>query len=480
MVRKVNKGVSLVEVLIALAIFMVMMMPIVSALISSMKTTTTGKELQYRNEYAQNLIESMKEVSIDVLDKADTTYFEKLGSTGVAITHTTSMYDDKKADGSIAQYPYETYEITGKTYLGTERTEYSYLIEMSSYEYAKAQAAGSLNPNNLTSGVVEDLDKDEVALISATLANYDTPAYDALLTKKMSELRERQEKNSKAYDPVKDVELFDNDTGNRIINLAVSGDASSGYDVVCTLYYSDDCKEAAADGGTIGQAIGMVDYTPYSEHFKKLPNIYLMYNVGVYNGQYMDDYITYDLSGLHDSPEVNVFVIETASNYSTDVKTTNSANGGNWLKGSSDGLYRKANGVNRDNATIGMAISATGLTDEKKNNFHVYHNMSAPLRSDYNTDSEYNAAVAEWNNHSKNEDVRYDKTIANTVKNLFSNPAIHVYSPLTNVTSLNKALSGNRGLYEVKIWMQEGDKDAAALRSLTPVIQGTRGGGEVD
>lgn len=486
MVRKVNKGVTLVEIIIALAIFMVLMMPLVSALISSMKRTTTGKELQYRNEYAKNLIENVKEVSIDVLDNADTAYFEKMGFTGVSIAH---MKDDTKysatnPDGTITTYPYDTYQIMGTTYLGTERTKYTFLIEMNSEAYAAAQMTGSLNPNNLTSGVVEDLDKSEVALISAALANYDTPAYDALLTKKMSELRKRQEKNGIAYDPVNDVKLFDKDTGNRIINIAVKGNASAGYDVVCTLYYSDNCNEAASDGSAIGRAIGMVDYTPYSQHFEKLPNIYLMYNVGVYNGQYMNDYITYDLSGLEDDSEVNVFVVETASDYSTDVKATNSANqaatGENWLKGSSDGLYRKAQGTVRDGVTINMAMSTIGLTDVKRQNFHVYHNMAVPVRSDYNTDGEYNAAVAEWGNHSKNQNVKYDQTAATAVKNLFSNPGMHPYEGLTNVESLNKALSGNRGLYEIKIWMQEGNKDAATLKSIDPVIQGTRGGNEID
>ena len=485
MVRKVNKGVSLVEVLIALAIFMVMMIPLVSSLVSGIGTTASSKELQYRNEYAQNLIESVKEVSIDVLDGADTTYFEKMGSTDVSIIH--NMYDEVSTYTGGANCDYETYEITGKTYLGTERTKYSYLIEMSSEVYAQAEAAGSMNPNNLTSGVVESLDKSKVALISATLANYDTPAYNALLTKKMSELRKRQEQSGATYDPVNDVKLFDNDTGNRIINVAVSGDASRGYDITCTLYYSDNCAELSSQAGkTIGQAIGMVDYTPYTQHFEKLPNIYLMYNVGVYNGQYVNDYITYDLSGVDENSTVNVFVIETASNYSTDLVTTNAANeavtGEDWLKSDADVLYRKAGSTNRDSAKIGMTVLQNGLTSAKLKNFHVYHNMFEPSLGDYETESEYNAAVAEWNNHSKNLNVVYNSTIASKVQDLFDNSSSHIYRSLTNdiVCRLNKAQSGNRGLYEVKIWMQKGDVDAATLKAGDPVLQGTRGGNEID
>ncbi|MDD6071669.1 MAG: prepilin-type N-terminal cleavage/methylation domain-containing protein [Clostridiales bacterium] len=464
MVRKVNKGVSLVEVLIALAIFSVMMIPIVNGLITGMKTTTTGKEVQNRNEYAQNLMESMKEVPIDVLNDGDASYFEKLGSKGVAISHTES-------DPSEV-YPYDVYTIKGTTYLGVERTEYSYLIEMSSQPYAVLQAAGKMNPNNVTSGLVEDLDQSKVALISATLANYDTPARDALLTKKMTKLREMQ---GDAYDPIRDAEKFNNDTGNRIINIEVKGDASSGFDVKCTLNYSDNGEYLS-----IGNNVGMVEYTPYQKHFDKLPNIYLMYNVGVYNEQYTNDYITYDISGVDEKSEVNVFVIETAANYSQDIKSVDAENE-NVLKGDASGLYRKANGNVRDGASISMALLKNGLTEEKRKNFHVYHNMFAPLESDYKTREEYETALAEWNNHnSKNLDVVCDSTAAGKTQMLYHD-ATHIFEAVPSVQNLNQALSGMRGLYEVKVWMQEGASlDEEAIKKPGPVLQGTRGGGEID
>ena len=55
MMRKYNKGVTLVEVLIALAVFLILMLPLVSSLITSVKTTDSGKELQSRNDFAEVL-----------------------------------------------------------------------------------------------------------------------------------------------------------------------------------------------------------------------------------------------------------------------------------------------------------------------------------------------------------------------------------------------------------------------------------------
>ena len=68
MIQKKNRGVSIVEVLIALAISLIMMLPIVNSLISSMKSTSNAKELQNRNEYAQNLMENVIEIPNDVLN----------------------------------------------------------------------------------------------------------------------------------------------------------------------------------------------------------------------------------------------------------------------------------------------------------------------------------------------------------------------------------------------------------------------------
>lgn len=457
MVRKVNKGLSLVEVIIALAIFMLMMVPIVSSLISSMKTTGTAKELQSRNEYAQNLIETMKEVPIDALKNSKTSYFEKMGSEDVSISYESKKYPN---DTDPNAYPYDRYVIHGKTYLGVEHTQYAYTIEMSSRAYAVAEGLGKVNPNNVTSGVVQDLDKDKVALISATISNYDNSAYTTLLKKKLSEMKNKQEAAGNTYDATAAANLFKDDTGNRMIKIEISKDVSGEYDVKCTLYYSDNSSEMALSGKTIGQEVGSVDYLVYEEHFKKLPDIYLMYNLCVYNEQYANEYITYDVSGLDATDKVNVFVVQTASNYSEDVKTANGAN--NWLKGGSDGLYRKAGGVERDSVKINMAL-ISGATGGK---LQVYHNM-------YRTSE----SSEKWEKHKKNETVQYDDdTIITAVQKLFGGSG-YVKLEKEQIHNMDQAQKGNRGLYEVKVWMQEG---SSVDTSKNPMLQGTRGGGEID
>ena len=78
MMQKKNIGVTLVEVLIALAVFLVLMVPLVSSLVTSIKTTDSAKTTQGRNEYAQVLMENVKNAPIE--DLKDSTlvanYFE--------------------------------------------------------------------------------------------------------------------------------------------------------------------------------------------------------------------------------------------------------------------------------------------------------------------------------------------------------------------------------------------------------------------
>lgn len=406
MTRKSNKGVSIVEILIALTIFLILLIPIVSSLITGMKTTTSAKELQYRNEYARNLMENVKEVPISVLNDtidggAADKFFEGLGAKNVVVSKTANSY-----------------EIKGETNIGTENTEYAFQINVDGSAYAAV--------NDLKNGVVEDLDQTKVALISAPLSNYDYSAYDALLTQKMAQLQQ----SPTNYDPANDIAKFNDDTCARTINITVTK-VGVQYEVKCLLEYRDSSNCA-------GVSDVSVTYVPYCQRFDKLPNIYLMYNVGVYNGRYTTDTITYDLDNV--TEDVKVFVVATPSDYASDYKTlasgesvtlknTDPATGGSVLYRTADGANRSANPVTFSNKT-----------SSKKANLYIYHNLGDVGMS-------VNCDV------SPTGDFKSD-----------------------NIGELNDAQNG-RGLYQVKIRMQKG---SSVDPGVNPVLQGTRGGDEIE
>lgn len=515
MMMKKNKGVSMPEVLIALAVFMVMMIPLVSSLISGIKTTNSSKETQGRDDYARNLMENIKEMPMTVLDTADTDYFTKKGSQNVTITANpvnTTTYHVTKLNGVNAACPFDSYEVYGNAYFGVDHKKYSYLIDVSNEAYAQAESSGSSNPNHADYGFVESLDQSKVALISATMSNYDSAAYDVILSKKMTDLRIQHDKKQAeelAADPLYEKELFDvktevdkfkNDKGSRQIRVSVTGSKSAGYEVKCTLYYRDSCGLASSETGkSLSTLIGTIEYVPYVKKFKTLPNIYLMYNVGVYNNKYMDDFIVCDLDGLADeSAPVNIFVVETAETFSSDTASLiNSSSGysaklkeANSRVSSGNVLYKKTdedrnavNAMGNQKVGIYLCVRKQGMNEAKRKRLHIYHNLGVPDGSAYNNDANGTAAhanaVSDWNTHKKNEKIT--SLGGNTVDNLFGGGTAGGDCEVpSSVSVMDRALQDIRDLYTVKIYMREGDVDAATLRLSDPVLKGSKGGGAIE
>ena len=116
MMHKKNKGVTLVEVLIALAVFLVLMTPLVSSLILSIKSTDSAKEIQNRYDYAEVLMENVKKAPIDDLrvEAKAKNYFD-----GSDDDFKVTPKADKKG-----------FTIKDVTYFGTKHEKYSYFIDV--------------------------------------------------------------------------------------------------------------------------------------------------------------------------------------------------------------------------------------------------------------------------------------------------------------------------------------------------------------
>ena len=470
----------MVEILVALALCTILIIPIASSLISSIKQTSSGKELQARNDFAQNMIEYVKSDSLDNIQTKK--YFEDAGSYDVTFTPTlnnlkvsgTVQNPDTLAD-ETREAAYEEYQIAGSVNLGTEHTKYSYVMQISNKSYAEKEVTewSYVNPNNLALGVVEDIDYTKVALINGTIANYDTAVTNAFTTRKLQILKK---KDSATFEQVSgqtgSYNPFANDRVERRIIVEVSDNIVGGkvqdYTVTCRLYYKDDSQMTfKSSGGSMKSALedaglNVIEYVPYSCNFEKLPNIYLMYNVCVYNGIYSPkDYILFDLSGLSSDMAVNAFVIETAETYSDNM---------NNLKNNLDSL----NLSEKEKKSLEKALD---------NNI-LYDNKSIQNASDKRDDVEiYVAAKA---SNLSNLSVYHNFSVGASGK---TNSKIHytsdvdfgsyggVYSALSNFKTLQEAVQEERGLYDVKLWMVKGDIGDVDT-SKDPILTGTKGGSE--
>ena len=541
--RKNNNGFSMVEVLIAIAIFAILLIPIISGIIRSMNRTTDAKTLQYRNEFAENVMEYVKEDSLEnilkgaYLDsvgsyvdgdatksvKASANFYNEVGKpldksldfakglqAGGYLTYTTadSDIDNGEVGDAKETYPYEEYWLKGNIKLGTKHEEYAYKMLVSNKDYAKKEADESyVNPNNLALGVVEDIDYNKIALINGTIANYDTAVSNAFLTKKLEILKEIKPDWYEFYtSQVKTPVLFPKDTATRQIIISVSGSEDKGYKVTCSLDYKDN-------GGTPNMADVKkkldaenfhIEYTPFEFEYKPekvvkrtdengkivnktvavLPNIYLMYNVCLYNDRYSpDDYIVFDTSGMEDNTSINCYIVQTAERYSTNLtnandnlKALNNAMQANEDAGMSNSkLYNnktKGEGVSKRED---VKIHLVAKKGSKLDNLSVYHNFDI---SGTNTDV-----------NRKSSKVYYNSIQTSPLGSLSGSNYVPLVSynasgdiintdSVRNFDSLNKAQEESRGLYRVSIWVEKGKNFDSIDTTKSPTMSATKGGDE--
>ncbi len=525
--KKNNSGFSIVEVLIALAIFLILMLPITKGIIQALNMTTGSKELQYRNEFAEGIMEHVKSVDIDELLASK--YYLDMGTDASSLNTSKKLYCTDTTDPDYAGAPlknsegkdfeYAQYQVSGSVKLGTKHEEYNYLVDVDSYEYAYAGANTPedvfyLDPNNMALGIVENVDYTKVALIDDQIVNYDKMAENALKAKKLQALRETDELSYLQAIQNPDY-LFDGE-GNRLMTIKVSGDKANGYKVQCILDYYDDSSALSSAGYN-----NYVEYTPYGKTFtKELPNIYVLYNPCRYNGNYTrDDYVTVDTSELKDSREdVKLFLVETASTFSQAIIDADALDAVNNADSKSDAVFTEnqvlynpdyANsGQDRDSTKIHVgAIVGSGNNSSSITKIHVYSNIGDNTKDQI--DEEGNITKVERRNkktakenylYSDNPDgeknesgeviARYakDTTFTNLVNFMMSNNhdafVNASFRGLTGSTdnavvgNLNDAKEQSRGMYDVKVYLKKASEGAIDTSQDLPILQGTKGGNE--
>ena len=406
MMQKKNNGVTLVEVLIALAVFLLLMTPLVNSIVLSIKSTDDANELQNRNDYAEYLMETVKNASInDLQDSAKiANYFD--GSE--TVNYTAGSGDD--------------FEIEGTTYLGPQKEKYSYKI--------KAEPINSVDGT----GIMSDLDPNKAAFIPVTFSNYDDVASEAIIAKNIESAHDGNPKD------------YRKNAIKRIVKVTVSSSDVSGvknYQVECSITYKEDKNTDAKE----------IKYELYKQDFSSgIPNIYIMYNSGICNDLQTTDEIEYDLSGVAfaKNEKINAFIIRTAEDYNKitdDFKNSDNPQveldkfktlfTGDLNKNLEPDkkLYKSVTGLNRNDSSK-LTISVNSAVDNE--HFMIYQNLNDGSNNYYTEGSNVN----------------------------------------NRIESLDKAHDQKWNTYDIKIWLQKGDKvdDKAELITL----EGTRGGGKFE
>ena len=339
MVKSNNKGFSLVEIIIAAAIFAILIYPITNALITATKTGTKSTKKQYAVEKAEEIMENFKVADINGNvnipdDNGTKTYsFSKGTSTSKSIT----LPNSKKAVYSDTTYT--TYTCNDVS-IGKSFETYTCQVDVNDAAYQvlkngyvltgldggatfKSDGSGAIQTNATESGTIRNLDSKQSAIIigatynvAATGSNLDNLAYQYFLDAKLDVLRK--------YDVQYNHYLsgggtFDEDHFQKNTKIKISK-LGSTYTVECYVEYTDYTtvsvirSEYESSGNNVYKPTTLYgDGIVYKQEFTNgLPPIYLLYVPAIYNGSYCTtDTITVDNSGI--SEDAKVYVFETTA-----------------------------------------------------------------------------------------------------------------------------------------------------------------------
>ncbi len=342
MVKSNNKGFSLVELIVAIAVFAILVYPITNALIMATKTTATSTKKQYAVEKAEEIMENFKTASLgDKValpdDNGTKTYtFTKGASSSESITLPNSK---------VASYTNTAYTCNDIS-IGKEYEKYTCTVDVNDAGYQvlkngyvlkshegsnatfKTGEGGSVLKTNITeSGTIRNLDSKQSAIIvgatydtTASEHNLDNLAYQYFLDEKLAILKD--------YDVQYNHYLsgggtFDEDHFQKNTTIKITKFGSK-YTVECIVDYTDYTNVSVIrtkyvnSGKNVYKPHG--DGVVYSKEFDdEIPPIYLLYVPAIYNGAYCTtDNITIDKSSIAD--EAKVYVFESTAELSSTYK----------------------------------------------------------------------------------------------------------------------------------------------------------------
>lgn len=229
MARKNNKGFSIIEIVIAIAILSLLLVPIVTQISQTLKTSRMAKQQQYVTDDAVYLMEDFQKSSMDELELKYGAPAEKPESVVCKI-----YASDGTDTGNVVEYHAYRYSLSNVK-MGPEQKEYTRVVILDDLDTAlKGFSAGAglgykmadissapsgfslndeghavqydddgfvkaaicdttdlvKNPNDVNLGNMQDMDSSKVAIVPGTSANFDAQAEKAFFSLAMEDLRE--------------------------------------------------------------------------------------------------------------------------------------------------------------------------------------------------------------------------------------------------------------------------------------------------
>lgn len=382
-----NRGVSLIEILIAVVIFVVCITPIINQLATGIRVGQRADDQQAATDYGKSLAESLKQVDMasvidlerglyDKTTLADMLQIDKdsmnvacsfysvqadgsdgsvvpSGSyviqdsisspttletfdigTGSAFNSVTAMYQAINAHNASSSAVQEAlvreYYITGTATLDYREYDVAIKLDTRPYALSSLTKAGYSDPNAVNLGNLSSLDANTTAVITA-ISNYDSVASASFFNAALSAMENSSDEGlqNQAVQIKNGNRTFTN-SAEKSIYISIdplTGDTNgNNYKVTCRAIY--ESPDLTSNYGVAADDT-VLDYTVYEQKFKNLPDVYLMYNQFLYASSYGDDIITIENNA--ENKEAKVYVIRTAETNDgvssiVDISTGSSSN----------------------------------------------------------------------------------------------------------------------------------------------------------
>ena len=344
MTKKNNKGFSLIEVIIAVAVFAILIVPLTSQLISAVNINKKSTKKQYAIDKAEQIMESFKtaDMSSSAISIPDG---NSTGSYNFTCTTTTPKTTDNKIAGvKNVNYTEKTYTCNDIS-IGGNYAKYGCTVTVSDlaqqvaamgYIWDPATGDAKVDENGdyvkITSsvGTVRTLDNKQAAIIAGATYTGDTGTADgnnldnqasAYFKDQKTELLKSHTVQYNQMLSSDGDEFWKNDEFSKTTTIKVSKTANNKYRVQCIVKYVDKTtigvikseyenntnnvyKPASANGE------GVV----YQNDYDKLPPIYLLYVPATSNGIYVNrDYVNIDTNALDADEKAKIYIFQTVA-----------------------------------------------------------------------------------------------------------------------------------------------------------------------
>lgn len=351
MTKKNNKGFSLIEVIIAVAVFAILIVPLTSQLISAVNINRKSTKKQYAIDKAEQIMESFKtaDMSSSAISIPDG---NSTGSYNFTCTsETTKTTDNEIAGKKKVNYTVKTYTCNDIS-IGGNYAKYGCTVTVSDLAQQVAALGYIWDPETgdakvhkdkdgkpikgdyikiaSSVGTVRNLDNKQVAVIAGATYTGDNGTADGnnldnqASSYFMDEKTELLKQHTTAYNQMLTVSkeaYWGNDTFTKTTTIKIFKTEDDMYRVQCLVSYKDSTKvgviRAAYENGTnnvykpaSANGGGIV----YQNDYKTLPPIYLLYIPATSNGDYVSrDYINIDTSKLKKEEKVKVYLFQTVA-----------------------------------------------------------------------------------------------------------------------------------------------------------------------